>query len=129
MLSSQHPSKSNRFSSLGFTGSWDFSGVVVGAGLFHLVRRFLVMVATLLFISVVNLWYGISKLSVCRGLSLSSPATASRYCSLYTLRSVPFLGKKYCLSNPFVFSLVPRCHGECGSQKYTFISKAVLIFL
>ena len=94
MLSSQHPSKSNRFSSLGFTGSWDFSGVVVGAGLFHLVRRFLVMVATLLFISVVNLWYGISKLCVCRGLSLRSPATASRYCSLYTLRSVPFLGKK-----------------------------------
>jgi hypothetical protein len=26
---------------------------------------------------------------------------------------------KYWRSNPFVFSLVPRCQGECGSQKYT----------
>jgi hypothetical protein len=25
--------------------------------------------------------------------------------------------RKYCRSSPFVFSLVPRCHGECGSQK------------
>jgi len=31
------------------------------------------------------------------------------------LRSVPF--GKYCRSNPLVFSLVPRCHGLCGSQK------------
>ena len=38
------------------------------------------------------------------------------------MRSVPF--GKYCLSNPFVFSLEPRCHGLCGSQKYTSMSVA-----
>ena len=26
---------------------------------------------------------------------------------------------KYWRSSPLVFSLVPRCHGLCGSQKYT----------
>ena len=30
-------------------------------------------------------------------------------------RSVPF--GKYWRSRPLVFSLVPRCHGLCGSQK------------
>jgi len=28
---------------------------------------------------------------------------------------------------PIVFSLVPRCHGECGSQKYTLIPVAAVI--
>src|SRR5260370_30110827 len=32
-------------------------------------------------------------------------------------RSVPF--GRYCRSSPLVFSQVPRCHGLCGSQKYT----------
>ena len=27
---------------------------------------------------------------------------------------------KYCRNKPLVFSFVPRCHGLCGSQKYTF---------
>jgi hypothetical protein len=31
------------------------------------------------------------------------------------LRSAPF--GKYCRTRPFVFSLVGRCHGLCGSQK------------
>ena len=44
-------------------------------------------------------------------------ATNSRSAALWTLRSVP-LGK-YCLSSPLVFLLVPRCHGEPGSQKNT----------
>src|SRR5690606_1188197 len=34
-------------------------------------------------------------------------------------RSVPF--GKYCLRSPFVFSFVPRCHGDCGSAKNTGI--------
>src|SRR6516165_3999085 len=28
---------------------------------------------------------------------------------------------EYCLSRPLVFSFDPRCHGPCGSQKYTSI--------
>jgi hypothetical protein len=31
-------------------------------------------------------------------------------------RKIHALGK-YCRSNPLVFSLEPRCQGECGSQK------------
>src|SRR6202050_2165052 len=31
---------------------------------------------------------------------------------------------KYCRSNPLVFSLLPRCQGLLGSQKYTFTSVA-----
>lgn len=50
-----------------------------------------------------------------RGLSLSSAATQSRSWALWMLKSVP-LGK-YWRSSPFVFSLMPRCQGECGSQK------------
>lgn len=32
-------------------------------------------------------------------------------------------------SKPLVFSFVPRCHGEYGSQKYTFIPVASASFL
>ena len=28
---------------------------------------------------------------------------------------------RYWRSSPLVFSLLPRCHGECGSQKYTWM--------
>jgi hypothetical protein len=31
---------------------------------------------------------------------------------------------KYCRSSPFVFSLLPRCHGLWGFQKYTAMSVA-----
>ena len=44
-----------------------------------------------------------------------SRETHARSLSRWALRSVP-LGK-YCRSSPLVFSLVPRCHGLCGSQK------------
>ena len=40
--------------------------------------------------------------------------TASSSWTVWALRSVPF--GKYCRSRPLVFSLVPRCHGLCGSQ-------------
>jgi hypothetical protein len=50
-----------------------------------------------------------------RGRSLSSSATRSRSTSVSGLRSVP-LGK-YWRNSPLVFSLVPRCQGEWGSQK------------
>jgi hypothetical protein len=50
-----------------------------------------------------------------RGRRLSSWATARRSWALWTDRSVP-LGK-YCRSSPLVFSFVPRCQGEWGSQK------------
>lgn len=32
---------------------------------------------------------------------------------------------KYCRTRPFMFSLEPRCHGLCGSQKYTAIPVAL----
>jgi hypothetical protein len=41
-----------------------------------------------------------------------------------TDKSVPF--GKYCRSRPLVFSFDPRCHGLCGSQKYTSILVAKL---
>src|SRR3989440_7724049 len=58
---------------------------------------------------------GFRQFSVSRGLPFSSAATLSSSSWVCKDRSVPF--GKYCRSNPFVFSLVPRCHGECGSQK------------
>ena len=50
-----------------------------------------------------------------RGRSLSSAATRSSWPGVQVLRSVP-LGK-YWRSRPLVFSLLPRCQGECGSAK------------
>src|SRR5216683_6686778 len=50
-----------------------------------------------------------------RGLELRVIATAAMSSALCALRSVPF--GKYWRSRPLVFSLVPRCHGLCGSQK------------
>ena len=58
---------------------------------------------------------GVSHPRVFLGRVLSARATASRSLGLCLLRSVP-LGM-YCRSSPLVFSLVPRCHGLCGSQK------------
>lgn len=52
---------------------------------------------------------GVFEPRVFLGLVLSASATASSSSALCTLRSVPF--GKYWRSNPFVFSLVPRCHG------------------
>ena len=60
---------------------------------------------------------GVRHPSVLRGRLLSASATAARSSALWRARSVP-LGK-YCRSSPLVFSLVPRCQGLCGSQKYT----------
>lgn len=51
------------------------------------------------------------------GRSLSCLATALSLAWLWTDRSVPF--GKYCRSSLLVFSFDPRCHGLCGSQKYT----------
>src|SRR5476649_1645942 len=58
---------------------------------------------------------GVFQSSVFRGLALRAAATAPISLALCMLRSVPF--GKYCRSSPLVFSLVPRCHGLCGSQK------------
>ena len=55
---------------------------------------------------------GVANRRVLRGRSLA--AELSWACE-YTDRSVPF--GKYCRSRPLVFSLEPRCHGLCGSQK------------
>src|SRR4029453_8480016 len=60
---------------------------------------------------------GVCQFKVLRGRPLSAAATAARSSALCLLRSVP-LGK-YWRSSPLVFSLVPRCHGLCGSQKNT----------
>src|SRR5664280_1532712 len=61
---------------------------------------------------------GVCHPSVLRGRPLSSSATLSRSAWKCNDRSVPF--GKYCRSNPLVFSLVPRCHGECGSQTVSY---------
>src|SRR5215203_3614149 len=58
---------------------------------------------------------GVLQPSVFLGRALRAAATAAISSALWTLRSVP-LGK-YWRSSPLVFSLVPRCHGLCGSQK------------
>ena len=58
---------------------------------------------------------GVIPPRVLRGRWLSSVATAMRRSALWALRLVPF--GKYWRSSPFVFSLLPRCQGECGSQK------------
>src|SRR3954470_5723380 len=58
---------------------------------------------------------GVFQPSVFLGRALRAAATADISSALWMLRSVPF--GKYCRSNPFVFSLVPRCQGLCGSQK------------
>ena len=60
---------------------------------------------------------GLAKSRRLRGRSLSSSATASSSASVTVPKSVP-LGK-YWRSRPLVFSLEPRCHGACGSQKKT----------
>jgi hypothetical protein len=71
----------------------------------------------------VNRSAGVSQPSVLRGRVLSCSATAARSLELCCDRSVPF--GKYCRRSPFVFSLVPRCHGAPGSQKYTCMSVAI----
>jgi putative transposase len=58
---------------------------------------------------------GVFQPSALRGRELRATATAAICSALCVLRSVP-LGK-YWRSSPLVFSLVPRCHGLCGSQK------------
>src|ERR1700676_72711 len=66
-----------------------------------------------------NLSAGVSNCKVSRGRSFSGRATLFRWAWECTDKSVPF--GKYCLSRPLVFSFDPRCHGLCGSQKYTSI--------
>ena len=60
---------------------------------------------------------GVSKPRRFRGRVFSLMATTSRSCCVRAPIETPF--GKYCLSNRLVFSLVPRCHGLCGSAKYT----------
>src|SRR5258707_4361545 len=64
-----------------------------------------------------NFSAGVSNPRVLRGRSLSWRATLLRCACEYTDKSAPF--GKYCLSRPLVLSFEPRCHGLCGSQKYT----------
>ena len=58
---------------------------------------------------------GVRKPCRLRGLELSSKAMLSSMPGPQKDRSVP-LGR-YWRSRPLVFSLLPRCQGECGSQK------------
>lgn len=62
-----------------------------------------------------NISAGVWKSRVFLGRSFNCLATAFSLACEWLERSIP-LGK-YCLSKPFVFSLVPRCQGLCGSQK------------
>src|SRR5262249_47419067 len=58
---------------------------------------------------------GVWKPKVLRGRSLSCRATLLSCACLYTASSVPW--GNYRRSRPLVFSLDPRGHGLCGSQK------------
>src|SRR6185436_5855292 len=60
---------------------------------------------------------GFIQSRVCLGRLLSSRATALRWAAVCRVRSA-VLGK-YCRNRPFVFSLLPRCHGLWGLQKET----------
>ena len=60
---------------------------------------------------------GVAKPSVMRGLELSCLMTAASSLLAEDRQVVP-LGN-YWRRSPLVFSLVPRCHGLRGSQKYT----------
>jgi Transposase, Mutator family len=60
-------------------------------------------------------WRGVLSLRQYRGRSLSSAATRASCSAVQICRSVP-LGK-YWRRRPLVFSLLPRCQGECGSAK------------
>src|ERR1039457_5258080 len=65
-----------------------------------------------------SLLAGVWKPKVFLGRRFKRSATWSSCACEMGARSVP--RGKYCLNRRLVFSLVPRCHGLCGSQKYTF---------
>lgn len=71
-------------------------------------------------------WRDPSHASVSRGRSFSTKATAAKCSGPCARRSVP-LGGRYWRSNPLVFSLLGRCHGECGSQRNTGIPSSCAI--
>ena len=58
---------------------------------------------------------GFMNPSLLRGRSFMLSANLARSAAEYLDRSVP-LGM-YWRKSPLVFSLLGRCHGECGSQK------------
>ena len=58
---------------------------------------------------------GVIRFEVSRGRVLSSISTSAMRASVTSRKSVP-LGRNRRMS-PLVFSLVPRCRGECGSRK------------
>ncbi|MBM6816364.1 helix-turn-helix transcriptional regulator [Olsenella uli] len=58
---------------------------------------------------------GVLHPRVSRGLPLSRSCASRTRSSVTSANSAPF--GKSCPSSPLVFSLVPRCQGECGSQK------------
>src|SRR4051794_35387613 len=62
-----------------------------------------------------NISAGVLKSKVFRGRSLRLLATVLSCACEYPDISTPF--GRYCRNRPLVFSLVPRCHGFCGSQK------------
>ena len=72
--------------------------------------------------SSLNFADGVIQPSVWRGRSLSSAAMASSRWSVTVPKSRP--RGRYWRSSPLAFSLVPRCQGACGSQKYTATSVA-----
>jgi hypothetical protein len=62
-----------------------------------------------------SLLAGVWKPKVFLGRRFKRSATWSSCACEMGARSVP--RGKYCLNRRLVFSLVPRCHGLCGSQK------------
>src|SRR5690606_32278039 len=65
---------------------------------------------------------GVRQPRVFRGLVLRVWAIAATSSADHLERSVPF--GKYWRNRPLVFSLVPRCHGLCGSAKNTLTPEA-----
>jgi hypothetical protein len=84
-------------------------------------RRPVDVKAQFLFLLSVSLFLFSQAASVKRSATLSSSACEKPDKSV-------LLGK-YCRSSPLVFSLLPRCQGLCGSQKYTFTFVATVKLL
>src|SRR3954451_6279098 len=66
---------------------------------------------------------GVLRSRVGRGLALRLAATLARSAAVCTDRSLPLANQWR--SSRLVFSLVPRCQGECGSQKYRVVFNAI----
>ena len=74
-----------------------------------------------------NSHFGVEKFNFSLGLSFNFFCIDIILLSVYWLKD-SFFGI-YCLINLFVFSIVPFCHEQYGSAKYTGTAKYFVMFL